>query len=993
MNIPKDLRELLIHSRDPSGETRLRDKIGGLAEAAILHGFQELRGRSLRLGNQFWEKPETEVRFVYEWVETGPSTHSLKTKTPDDEKLRETPEEELQELTIEWYLGAYFGKLAPPSFRREREDGGFVVSVSDELLAEIDPTVRNKEKGSLLESDRLRGELREEVLKRIAPRKWGSREFRWYPEEPVVAEDAKGRTPRPLSEYEPRAVSIDIPGRGRFSTFAELGQLTVEVDEKHAYFPLTVGLAVEKSEHPTTWPEEELSRFWNGLLEKLEANAKAAIATEEGLLDLSPLMARARAREEVEGATDAKRTDVALAESLGVGESVSVEVIRKAEVGPEVTGIPYRQTTEMIVLHDAPTMRDRGALALTRNLSFIARFPRKMSEVPAWEKLVQDEIQRLQDERGDEPFQTIGGPGGRKPLLRRRTTYQKGENGNAIARELVELTPEGEEALLSKWNDRWFSRRQKDPDKAEREYIVRHLPTRDGYLEARLSLYGSSWRLIEAAREKEATTAKETLSPPSQLSLLPDGTSETERKRMADYLQHLGIVKDALGPVMRALLDEYGATLQNPIRMEMAKLRHLLGLENHEDGPARVRGTLQVLNNLHVNVKASGVEGFSGQAFGNFVSEVRENKGGPGKHTEGTFLITLAPSAIGGLQIFSSAKHRENNPKKLLVGLPRFSKEEKQTLREHPYDKSPTKLGAFYDRHFGLDDHQQRIREWIEREITQNKDGITKDRRRLRLKRSDADADEPRIYDSSFCPLLPAGEQFVGALGHFESRKGGGAERGRRLYGQATPPARTGKSGGRAGGLLYQFGYETPKTSTQKEKVVRLALEDLHRVAEDLFEGRLVAKMKGAWLTLENAQGRLSTEELLKTASWFVFLPTDWLNRVHAKYNALQKKRAEEGKTNKVFQIQGVDEPAIPLERPLRERLRKAMEDRHLTLAALGKLFGVSKMAVSKWLATDPGKGTNVSSSLAPFVERWIENETVPTPEELPTAKRQKGGP
>jgi hypothetical protein len=88
----------------------------------------------------------------------------------------------------------------------------------------------------------------------------------------------------------------------------------------------------------------------------------------------------------------------------------------------------------------------------------------------------------------------------------------------------------------------------------------------------------------------------------------------------------------------------------------------------------------------------------------------------------------------------------------------------------------------------------------------------------------------------------------------------------------------------------------------------------------------------------------------------------------------------------------GPDDPEAPGERPLRERLRKAMADRGLSGTKVAPLFGVSKMMVSYWLSTEPGKGKPIAEALVPLVERWIATGEAPTADELEAIRKPGGG-
>jgi len=356
---------------------------------------------------------------------------------------------------------------------------------------------------------------------------------------------------------------------------------------------------------------------------------------------------------------------------------------------------------------------------------------------------------------------------------------------------------------------------------------------------------------------------------------------------------------------------------------------------------------------------------------------------------EGDVSIYLAPSAIGGLRVFALPSSKVKEPRGLLLGWTKdLTKEDEETLSAEPYLKGFSKLAPYYDRHMGFTTSQTKLREWIEHQITLNKDGVRKEREALRRKPHASDANSPREYDRAFCPLLPEGQRFHAALGHFEARKGGGAERGRKLVGTSAPASSSGKSGGREGGLLQVMGHELPKSRAAKTKTATEALQDIRFVVEEHFAGVVVAHpSKDAWLSFEEATEKLSVEELLDVA-WLFFLPPDWLTKMRARYNEKQEERLAAGETDATYVMIGPDDPEAPRERPLRERLRKAMADRGLSGAKVAPVFGVTKMSVSRWLNVENGKP--IAEALVPLVERWIETGEAPSKEEL--AAIQKPG-
>jgi predicted ATPase/transcriptional regulator with XRE-family HTH domain len=93
------------------------------------------------------------------------------------------------------------------------------------------------------------------------------------------------------------------------------------------------------------------------------------------------------------------------------------------------------------------------------------------------------------------------------------------------------------------------------------------------------------------------------------------------------------------------------------------------------------------------------------------------------------------------------------------------------------------------------------------------------------------------------------------------------------------------------------------------------------------------------------------------------------------------------------------DRPADgPTALPLQARLRATRRARGLSLAAVGALFGVSHVTVSRWEAgmepdrTGTVRGKPIPSELVPLVRRWIEAGATPAPEDLAARTTARSG-
>lgn len=667
---------------------------------------------------------------------------------------------------------------------------------------------------------------------------------------------------------------------------------------------------------------------------------------------------------------------------------------RKAR-GKVKTGPPARY------LLDGPTRIDRGALALVGHMEKVT-LPRKWSSVRRWEELVEEERTRLQDEHGDEAFQATDQRG---PLLLKKTVLE-GTKGAKSFREVVELSKEAEDGLLEGLAGRPFRRVLKDEDGRHREFLIKRVRVAGGgTLEVRLSWYDSAWRLVDSAREDQRNELEDSRRR-FEGSLFED-LDPKEREALDNALQHMQAVRDGRA-VMECILSTFGRDGRNPVEVAAWTLRTLLECEKDPNGLQRVRGCLRALQELRYSMKAVGT-GTPFRSFGPFLANVDYDPRGAGGHGDGVFYLQVAEPFVGALKVFA-ANHRIKDARRVLVyeWTKDLTRDEKKTLGEEGYVQGFSALGAFFDRAKGFTDHQSRLRRWIEHELTLNRDATKTGRSGLRVTRGE-DAKRPRAYDTYFCPLLPEGRAFFGALGHFKHNP----ESGRTLYGGGS--AATPTSGAKTEGLMAVMGHEVPsgRSGPKRQKVLKAALQDLRAVVEEALGGVVAACHGGRWFTLEEAVRLLPEPELGKKARWFLFVAEDWNQRYHKALEDYHEARRALGETDHVVRVtkdrevyrkseealRGVrHEPAAPDELPLHHRLLAARRDRGLSQEAVGKLFGVSKMAVSKWeagpLADEAGKvrGKPIPEELVPLVRRWIEGGTPPTAAELAGRRTRRTG-
>jgi hypothetical protein len=325
----------------------------------------------------------------------------------------------------------------------------------------------------------------------------------------------------------------------------------------------------------------------------------------------------------------------------------------------------------------------------------------------------------------------------------------------------------------------------------------------------------------------------------------------------------------------------------------------------------------------------------------------------------------------------------------------------------------------FYSAAAGHTPEQKNLVTWIEPNITEKRDGIaggkSSPRRHQKVKKTDLEARLPRLYDSTFCPLLPEGRQYVAALGHFPSVA---PESGFTLGGVSTKPREN--AGGRPGGIIEKMGRILPTGRDKTRKaVIADTLADLRRVVEDEFGGMVVGKLNPKdrtdgiedplWLPLEKFTD-LDERRRLHRLKVLIFLPPDWKDRRKAIWEEVTGWRVTESPEEAEAAAWGLTEEKVealpPGESwgeenawrglPLGSRLYAAMKHRKLKQGDLGRIFKVTPGTVTRWLAygrgeTDRTKAQRIPDDMAALMVRWIETGQEPSQDELDgLASRQR---
>jgi len=292
----------------------------------------------------------------------------------------------------------------------------------------------------------------------------------------------------------------------------------------------------------------------------------------------------------------------------------------------------------------------------------------------------------------------------------------------------------------------------------------------------------------------------------------------------------LRAVKD--GPrLMDLILRRLGSEWVSPVRIPAWELRLALGCDGDEGGHTRVEDAIRALRRFEYFLNSeSGGEPTLGKAEGAFLLRWEYYGRGPGRHTDGDFSLHVSPAFLGSLAVFETSSHKLK-PASASVFLDFGRKLDEAERKKLDYVRSPTALLPMYDQAAGFTQSQKRLLRFLERELTRQNDATR--HKELFVPRST----EPRVYGHEFCPLLPKGRKFHGALGHYKANHN--PEAGRKLKGTKGRPTK--KSGARHEGLLAAMGYTLPpgRATMKRKAVLAAALEDLEGYRCRALQGRV----------------------------------------------------------------------------------------------------------------------------------------------------------
>ncbi len=743
------------------------------------------------------------------------------------------------------------------------------------------------------------------------------------------------------------------------STYFRVDPLVVHEDEKRAFYPVTVGLFVhpkaDGTEHDFgSLPREDRESFWKVFIGTIrEAEEKLWAKTE-------PTGWKKREEPSASG------------EAGAVSGAEATATVEKAPVELAPALVPLPRPARTTPLRSRPTLVSHEMNALVRHAGGLV-LPRKWSKVPTWEALVAEEISDILDRHGERAFRD-------PPLLKKETDRKTKETR-------VSLTWEAEEALADRAGLKGYRKLLSDDDRTvEREYLVRRFRAGDGHVEARLSWYDlaepfHAGAVAETRRHLEARLQK--LKEPA----LFEDLNVEERASVEDSLRTLSYIEDG-----RLVIERVGRELlaggQNPVVLPAWELKNLLRCHGADNAMERVRGVLSALEKIRYSISIVRGNRPSHHVRGVFLKSVGEEKKGAGKHGEGDFYLEVSREFLGCLNVFKVRDNLLRGRSTVFFSLQKeLSDAEKKDL-EKGFLRGFS-LSSHYDVAEGFTKEQGLLRGWIESQVTRRKDPVPKARKRLRVRATAPDADEPRLYGSDFCPLIPEGRLLACALSNFRRNPEAGWTLG------GTTGRATATGGPHVGGLLEVMGYYYPPGAAYqtRQAIVAQALRDIVRVVES-FKGVVAVRSEaGAWLTVDEVAG-YQEPELVRKLKWFLFVTPDLQGHMDGRVQEDLDVKTQKGVLPVRVRVEraappGAPEPLVGLEHEeLRVRLRQKRIERKLSQADVAVLFGVTRQALSTW----ESEKKPIPAELEGLVLRWVETGQAPTAEELASRRNRRAG-
>lgn len=530
------------------------------------------------------------------------------------------------------------------------------------------------------------------------------------------------------------------------------------------------------------------------------------------------------------------------------------------------------------------------------------------------------------------------------------------------------------------------------------EWLCRVVRHGAGSIRFGVSLFGQAIPLL-ADFQKEVQLAEEELG--QSLPFLPP-QDEPLRKNKAQMARAFQDGRELLNLAVLQMRQQ-GTSL---IQLTGPVLRELFPDLNKERTPRiRIETALRALRNTAWH--AETLEPIPGQELLNLEGGFLNGRLIEGRGEKMLVSLELDPRALVSLAGFFNQKTKV--PRRIVEALKNPGK---AVTQAPPIHRVVTVHSGrpIYRKAFGHSEEQAALADWIHSEITLNRDTARRGAPHKRIaSKDDKEAFSPRVYGSDFCPLLPPGRRFWGALGHFRRN----AEAGRTLAGTGQRPGHRG--GSRSKGLMTEMGFHLEqgggaRTQKRNHALTLQALEDMRLVVEDHLEGKVVGIIskgdrEGEWITLDEALQELLPPQLRKEVRWHLFVSENCWELEKHKFEELSREKAgageiphawivtedpEEARRSMESYLEGtslLEDGSLPSS-PLSGRLQDARVDRKLSQGKVAALFGVSQRTVSHW----ENQAKPIPQELVPLVERWLSGGDPPTPEELESRKTRRRG-
>lgn len=475
--------------------------------------------------------------------------------------------------------------------------------------------------------------------------------------------------------------------------------------------------------------------------------------------------------------------------------------------------------------------------------------------------------------------------------------------------------------------------------------------------------------------DEELAQKEEELETQSKAMLFPLNKDEQERVRRRRDLNE--VRREALTSWGRAIkvlgLLQKQTSTQRQETIEVDADTFKLWIWGAEEAPenwlATIRETLKLLVNISATIEGVTLGGGSSLISWEYRTKDAPEKGqDAARYAKGSnliFFITLNRILLGGLVLLSST------PKTLATGVqtPTFdTSEKKRREKKKEIEGMGDRLAHSPEVHLdhflevlGESQEVQTLGLVLANHVTAAGAPVAKGWTTKPKGQKNPDGSKERHYITQFCPLIPDGTFFHGALGHFTQSPEGGWK----MAGKHNETRRTNYS------LLEFMGIELPGGNAQerRDEATLQGFRALRRVVVDLGEGLLAIRLGGKWHDLGAPMEEAKLLHLLREGRIFPFFSPGWLDRIRAAYEVKARvklpKSAEEAHAAR-WKKPKADEDGFPFT----VRFQAALERRNLTQAQAAAELGVSKMTVSRWI-----RGMAISQESAAKVREWMDKD------------------